>query len=151
MRDGETPTLCCFDLEKAFDPIEYSVLLGHLFKLGIRGKCWRLLSNWYYNSTNVVKLENSLSPSFPVCRGVKQGSVLSPTLFITIMDVLLECLEATHLGLSLYGLDVGCAAHADDIRALNVWAFGGSTIYLPADLLKRIYVKLVVPSLLLAL
>ena len=53
MRDGEHPTLCCFDLEKAFDSIEYPVLLEHL---GINGKFWRLLHNWYSNSRSVVRL-----------------------------------------------------------------------------------------------
>ena len=108
--------MCCFDLEKAFDSVEYSVLLKHLFDLGINGKCWRLLHSWYSNSMNIVKLDNAMSESFTVSRGVKQGSVLSPTLFIVIMDSLLKFLDYTHQGLSLLSLDVGSSAHADDIR-----------------------------------
>ena len=96
MRDGKHPTLCCFDLEKAFDSIEYPVLLEHLFKLGINGKCWRLLHNWYSNSRSVVRLNSNTSQCFPVCRGVKQGSVLSPTLFIIVIDSLLTSLDTTH-------------------------------------------------------
>ena len=119
MRDGDHPTLCCFDLEKAFDSIEYPVLLEHLFKLGINGKCWRLLHNWYSNSRNVVRLDCHLSQSFPVCRGVKQGSILSPTIFIIVIDSLLRSLNATHQGLSRLGLDVGSSAHADDIRVVS--------------------------------
>ena len=71
MRDGEHPTLCCFDLEKAFDSNEYPVLLEHVFKLGINGKCWCLLHNWYSNSRSVVRLNGNTSQGFPVCRGVK--------------------------------------------------------------------------------
>ena len=119
MRDGEHPTLCCFDLEKAFDSIEYPVLLEHLFKLGINGKCWRLLHNWYSNSRSVVRLNSNTSQCFPVCRGVKQGSVLSPTQFIIVIDSLLTSLDTTHQGLSHLGLDVGSSAHADDIRVVS--------------------------------
>ena len=36
MQDGESPTLCCFDLKKAFDSIKYTILFGHLFKIGIK-------------------------------------------------------------------------------------------------------------------
>ena len=119
MRDGESPTLCCFDLDKAFDSIEYPVLLEHLFKLGIKGICWRLLRNWYTDTMSAVRVEGDLSPSFPICRGVKQGSVLSPTLFIIVMDSLLHSLDATHQGLSRLGLNMGSSAHADDIRVVG--------------------------------
>ena len=119
IREDEKPTICFFDLEKAFDSIEYATLLDHLFNVGINGKCWRLMKNWYTDSMNMIKLENTFSSSFPVYRGVKQGSVLSPTLFIMVMDSLLKQLEATGQGLHLFGLDVGSTAHADDIRAVS--------------------------------
>ena len=74
---------------------------------------------------NIIKLENTFSNSFPVNWGVKQGSVLSPTLFIMVMDSILKQPEATGQGLHLFGLDVGSTAHADDIRAI------GSCLMLP--------------------
>ena len=92
MRDGETPTLCCFDLEKAFDSIEHPILFEHLFKLGLNGKCWRLFYKWYSNSESAVRVETTVSSTFPVGRGVKQGSVLSPTLFNIVVDSLLKSL-----------------------------------------------------------
>ena len=119
MRDGEHPTLCCFNLEKAFDSTEYHVLLEHMFKLGINGKCCGLLQNWYSNSRHTVRLDSNMSHSFPVCRGVKQGSILSSTLFIIVIDTLLRSLDATHQGLSCLGLDVCSSAHADDICAVS--------------------------------
>ena len=119
IREGEKPTLCFFDLEKAFDSVEYTTLLKHLADIGINGKCWRLIKNWYTNSMSVIKLDYSFSSSFPVHRGVKQGSVLSPTLFIIVMDSLLRHLEASGQSLCMHGLDVGSSAHADDIRAAS--------------------------------
>ena len=43
IREDENPTLCFFDLEKAFDSVEYDVLLEHLFRIGVNGKFWRLM------------------------------------------------------------------------------------------------------------
>ena len=92
----------------------------HLFKIGVNGKCWRLLKNWYTESVSVVKSdEGHFSELFPIGRAVKQGSVLSPTLFNIIIDSLLRNLELSGQGLSLYGLDVGASAHADDSHAAS--------------------------------
>ena len=117
MRDGDEPYLCFFDLEKAFDSIEYGVLLRHMFNLGINGKCWRLIKDWYSESFGVVKIRDRMSARFPLSRGVKQGSVLSPTLFNIVINSLLQHLKNTGQGINVSGLEVGSTAHADDIRA----------------------------------
>ena len=88
--------MCLYDLQKAFDSVEYPVLLRMLYDLGVNGKCWRLIKIWYENTTCGVKIdEGILSGSYPIERGVKQGSVLSPALFLLVMDSPLSQLE-TH-------------------------------------------------------
>ena len=49
---------------------------------------------------------------------MKQGSVLSPILFLLVMDPLLRKLEASGLGLNLHNYYAGGFLHADDIRTL---------------------------------
>ena len=58
------------------------------------------------------------SQNFPVGRGVKQGSVLSPALFLLVMDPLLRQLQASGLGLTINKYYAGGYMHADDIRTL---------------------------------
>ena len=43
----ENMYLCCYDLQKAFDSVEYGVLLCQLYDVGINAKLWRLIQKWY--------------------------------------------------------------------------------------------------------
>ena len=117
--EGEVSYLSLYDLEKAFDSIEHSILLQSLFNAGINGKSWRLIRNCYNNLYAVVKCSSTLSHPFPVTRGVQQGSVLSPTFFLMVIDALLLQLKESRCGSSICGLYLGGSAHADDIRAVS--------------------------------
>ena len=110
--------MCLFDLQKAFDSIEYPVLLSHLYKVGTNGKLWRILRNWYAGTECRVLVEGHCSDSFRVERGVRWGSVLSPVLFLVVMDPLLRQLEESGMGLSVNSFYAGGFLHADDIRTL---------------------------------
>ena len=81
MREGSTVHMCLYDLQKAFDSVEFPVLLDRLFSTGVNGKAWRIIKNWYEGGSGCVKLEDRYSNVFPIERGVRQGSVFSPTLF----------------------------------------------------------------------
>ena len=90
IREGDTPYLWGFYLEKGFESVEYSILLSHIF-----------------NTSSVVRVNDRRSESIPVKRGVKQGSVLSPTLFIAVIDSLLSFLESSGQGLAIFGVNMG--------------------------------------------
>ena len=116
--NGDHVYSCFYDLASAFDTVEFCVLLQNLFQAGVRGKCWRLLRNWYSNLTSQVRLGSHISKPFSICRGIRQGSVLSPVLFNLIMDPLLSTLSSRSLGISINGLFLGAFAHADDLRTI---------------------------------
>ena len=95
LRGGSRVYMCLYDLQKAFDSVEYPVLLEKLYNAGVNGKMWRLLKSWYTRGSCQVKLDGMLSQSFHVKRGVKQ--VLSPALFLLVMDPLLKQLQTSGL------------------------------------------------------
>lgn len=66
--------------------VEYAVLLERLFDVGVNGKMWRLLRSWYKGASGRVKMDGRLSDEFQIERGVKQGTVLSSSLFLLVMD-----------------------------------------------------------------
>ena len=47
LMEGGHPYLCLFDLEKAFDSIEHSILLERLFEIGVNSRYWYIILNWY--------------------------------------------------------------------------------------------------------
>ena len=70
---------CCFlDSKKAFDTVWISGLFYKLYNLGIQGKTWRLLWNWYNKLTSRVLIDGVPSAEFPVLQGVRQGGVFHP-------------------------------------------------------------------------
>ena len=116
VRNGGKPFLCLYDIEKAFDSIEIPILLKQLYSISINGKLWRLLKHWYSTSSARVKVNGCVSSCFNISRGVKQGSVLSPTLFLIVMDFLLRRMRESQYGLYVRGTYMGGAIHADDLR-----------------------------------
>ena len=119
IRNGNTVLQTFYDLEKAFDSVEYCILLKHLYSRGVNGKCWRIIKGFYDRPTACVKVNGSLSQEYVIKRGVRQGSVLSPSLFLLLIDSLLQTLKEANAGVNLEGIYMGSLAHADDIRSLT--------------------------------
>ena len=67
---------------------------------------------------SMVRVDGSLSSMFTLERGVLQGSVLSPVLFLLIMDPLLKSLQSKALG-PIGDTYAGAFIHADDIRTIS--------------------------------
>ena len=69
--------MALFDLEKAFNKVPLKVLLGALHSVGELG------------ARNTTRVSSSFSEEFEAKVGVHQESVLSPLLFIIVLEALL--------------------------------------------------------------
>ena len=69
------------DLTKAFYTVSRDGLWKILARLGCPQKMFTILSQLHEGQQGQVKHDGSLSGSFPISNGVKQGCLLAPTLF----------------------------------------------------------------------
>ena len=64
-------------------------------------------------------MNNALSSEFTLGRGVRQGSVLSPSLFLIVIDDLLKKLADLNQGVEFNGHYTGTMGHADDLQSIT--------------------------------
>ena len=76
------------DLEKAFDRVPRKVLWWAMRKVGVEEWIVRLVQAMYNNTHSRVRVGSEYSEEFEVGVGVHQGSVLSPLLFIIVLEAL---------------------------------------------------------------
>src|SRR5207244_4086203 len=76
------------DLEKAFDRVPREVLWWALREVEVEEWLIKVIQSLYEGATTSVKLRSGESQPFEVKVGVHQGSVLSPLLFIIVLEAL---------------------------------------------------------------
>ena len=73
--------LLSLDLSKAFDCLDHALILSKMRKNGFPAGLISWIRDYLHNRTAQIKLGNKLSYSFPIQRGVPQGTVLGPLIF----------------------------------------------------------------------
>ena len=88
LASGQPLYFAFVDLEKAFDRVPRKVLWWALRSLGVEEWVIRVIQGMYANARSRVQVNGQYSEEFEVGVGVHQGSVLSPLLFILVLEAL---------------------------------------------------------------
>ena len=110
---------CFLDASKAFDRVNHTILFEKLEKRGVPSYILRLLIYWYKNQDMCVKWGNSISDSFSVSNGVRQGSIVSPRFFNIYVDDLSVQLNKLSIGCVLGTFIVNHLLYADDLILIS--------------------------------
>ena len=103
-RRGKSTLAVFIDITQAFDSVYHNLILNKAKKLGIKGNMLCFIKNFLSDRTIRVRIHNILSEVFQIKKGVPQGSVISPTLFlIVINDIAANCPQ--NIKFSLYADD----------------------------------------------
>ena len=95
------------DLSKAFDRVNHQRLIVELFLVGIQSTALRWFSSYLTDRIQYVSIPGKTSSSVHTCqRGVPQGSVLGPLLYLLYVRNLESVVRPFSVDLQLYADDI---------------------------------------------
>ena len=136
-REFNSPMILCFiDYSKAFDCVNWNKMFEVLTDMGVPEHLTTLIHNLYVDGEARVKVEDNVSNSFKLGRGVRQGCKLSPRLFNLYGEYIMrKALDGWDGGISIGGQKISNLRYADDTTAI------APTESELAELLRRIDVE----------
>lgn len=117
-RAGRAVTLH-YDLTKAYDYVSHNSIIRKMRDRGVDGYIVRWFASFLRGRYTVFDVNGTRSDRRPVRRGVIQGAVSSPLLFLLVIDGLLERLQQA--GISAY-------AFADDVKTCTTGRDAASAV-----------------------
>lgn len=107
--------LTFLDLEKAYDTVNRGKLMLLLQHIGIDDKVRTVLKSMYNNNRVIFTLGRINSDWVKNNVGVRQGCVMSPTLFNIYLEELFVRIRKADIGVKIGQKKLGCLAYADDV------------------------------------
>ena len=107
---------CCIDYAKAFDCVDHNKLWKILQETGIPDHLICLLRNLYAGQEATVRTGHGTADWFPIGKGVRQGCILSPSLFNLYVEYIMRNsgLEESQAGIKIAGRNINNLRYADN-------------------------------------
>ena len=111
--------VCFVDFRKAFDKVIHIGILYKLLQHTNNGIFYNILKSMYSNDKVCVKVEDKITDFFRYNVGVRQGDVLSPTLFKLFINDLPDILSNNYDDVNLNDEKIPCLLYADDLVLIS--------------------------------
>ena len=118
LQHQQNPYHVFIDFKKAFDRVWHAALWATMRKYNISANLVRTIEQLYDKATSAVQLNGSIGEWFRTTVGVRQGCLLSPTLFNIFLErIMSDALEEHDVKVSIGGRNITNLRFADDIDA----------------------------------
>ena len=104
---------CFIDYAKAFDRVQHAKIIECLKNINVDYRDIRLITNLYWEQKANVRVEQDMSDEVNIKRGVRQGCVLSPTLFNLYTETIFRYISNMK-GVTVGGRNINNLRYADD-------------------------------------
>ena len=111
--------VCFVDFKKAFDMVNRQSLFHILYRYGIEGPFLNIIINMYMDVRFSVKLEGGITESFSSSSGVKQGCILSPSLFSLYINDMCKYFDTSCDAVTLGHNPISCLMYAADLVMIS--------------------------------
>jgi ribonuclease HI len=119
MKNKEDVLAIFIDFERAYDMLHVPTLLKKLSNMGICGKTYEWILQFLSNRTFQVKVGSSFSDKYILENGTPQGSVISPLLFLIMINDIPQGLDGVEM--TLFADDSSIyAGHRNHKRLENI-------------------------------
>ncbi|GFN78993.1 endonuclease-reverse transcriptase [Plakobranchus ocellatus] len=109
---------CLHRYKKAFDRVWHEALWSTMRKYNINSNLIGVIENLYDAATSAVFCNKNIGDWFRTTVGVRQGCLLSPTLFNIFLERIMTDALEDHCGTSIGGISITNLRFADDIDGL---------------------------------
>jgi hypothetical protein len=118
-RKGRNIYHCFIDFQKAFDSIKHDVTWATLKSYGVGRRLIEMMQNIYQQSESAVRVGSELGEWFKTTVGTKQGDPISPTMFISYLERVMDVVRNNDTGVAIQGCIINNLKFADDIDLLE--------------------------------
>ena len=118
-RKGREVYNCFIDFEKAFDSVYKDVMWATLQSYGIGKRLIEILKDIGDRSRMAVRVGQDIGEWFEMSVGTKQGDPISPNLFITLLERVMDKVRDSESGISVGGMWINNLRFADDIDLID--------------------------------
>ena len=113
LEKGKDLYVCFIDYAKAFDRVQHQKAFECLRNTRMDSKDLRVITNLYWNQRACIRNDNEVSDFAEIKRGVRQGCILSPSLFNLYTECIFKSIEGMP-GINISGNIVNNLRYADD-------------------------------------
>ena len=110
---------CFVDFQKAFDSIKLDIIWATLRSYGVGKRLVQILRDMGERSKMAVKVGQEVGEWFTTTIGTRQGDPISPNIFITYLERVMDVIQDNGTGISVQGEMINNLRFADDIDLLE--------------------------------